>query len=196
MTTLGPKKPQSCLIAIALALAPTTAWAHPGHADAGGLYAGIAHPLTGIDHLVAMILVGVWAGLLAPRSRWAITLPGAFLSAMLAGFAASALAGWGTAEPLILISLVALGVAAAFRFHAPMPIAMAGVAVFGFAHGLAHGLEKPGSSFPLLFAAGFAVTTAALHGLGLWLARILPAPALRTLGAASAGLGLILASAG
>lgn len=196
MTTLWPMKLQSCLIAAALAFAPTATWAHPGHEGAGGLYGGIAHPLTGVDHLVAMILIGVWAGLLAPRSRCVLALPATFLGAMLVGFAASALAGESSAEPLILASLVALGAAAAFQFRAPVPIAMASVAVFGFAHGLAHGLETPGIAFPVLFAAGFAVTTTALHGLGLWLARTLPIPALRTLGAASAGLGLFLANAG
>jgi urease accessory protein len=189
-------KLQSRLIAAALALVPTAAWAHPGHDGAGGLYAGVAHPLTGIDHLVVMLLVGVWAGLLAPRSRWALALPAAFLGAMLTGFAASAAIGGTFAEPLILLSLVALGAAAAFRFQAPVPLAMATVAVFGFAHGLAHGFETPSGAFPALFAAGFAITTAILHGLGLWLVRILPAPAMRLLGAAGAGLGLLLASAG
>jgi urease accessory protein len=182
--------------AVAVLLAPTAAWAHPGHDGAGGLYAGVAHPLTGIDHLVAMLLVGVWAGLLAPRSRWAFALPAAFLGAMLTGFAASAAIGGTFAEPLILLSLVALGVAAAFRFRAPVPLAMATVAVFGFAHGLAHGFETPSGAFPAIFAAGFAISTAVLYGIGLWLVRILPASAMRLLGAAGAGIGLLLASAG
>jgi urease accessory protein len=193
-------KLQSRLVAAALAFAPTAAWAHPGHEGAGGLYAGIAHPLTGIDHLVAMLLVGVWAGLLAPKSPrgllGAMALPLAFLGAMLTGFAASAAIGGIFAEPLILLSLVGLGAAAALRFRAPVPLAMATVAVFGFAHGLAHGFETPSGAFPALFAVGFAITTATLHGLGLWLVRILPAPAMRLLGAAGAGLGLLLASAG
>jgi urease accessory protein len=189
-------KLQSRLIAAASAFAPTVAWAHPGHEGAGGLYAGVAHPLTGIDHLVAMLLVGVWAGLLAPKSRWAMALPLAFLGAMLTGFAASAAIGGAFAEPLILLSLVGLGAAAAFSFQAPMPLAVATVAVFGFAHGLAHGFETPSGAFPALFAAGFAITTATLHGLGLWLVRVLPAPTMRLLGAAGAGLGLLLASAG
>lgn len=189
-------KTQTRLLAAALALAPTAAWAHPGHDGTGGLYAGVAHPLTGIDHLVAMVLVGVWAGLLASKSRWALALPAAFLGTMLAGFAASAAIGGSFAEPLILLSLVVLGAAAALRFRAPMPLAMTAVAVFGFAHGMAHGFETPSGAFPVLFAAGFAASTAALHGLGLSLARILPAPVIRMLGATGAGIGLLLASAG
>ncbi len=188
------------LIAAALVLAPSAAWAHPGHEGAGGLYAGIAHPLTGIDHLVAMLLVGVWAGLLAPKSRpgflGALALPAAFLTAMLTGFFASAMIGGTLAEPLILLSLVGLGAAAALHWRAPVPLAVTTVAVFGFAHGLAHGFETPSGAFPLLFAAGFALTSATLHGMGLWLVRILPTSALRTLGAAGAGLGLLLAAAG
>lgn len=183
-------------IAAATALLPTAAWAHPGHEGAGGFYAGVAHPLTGIDHLVAMLLVGVWAGLLAPRSRWSLALPATFLGAMFAGFFVGPLIGGTLAEPLILLSLVALGAAAAFRFRAPVPLAMAAIAVFGFAHGMAHGFETPSGALPLLFAAGFAVTTAVLHGVGLWLVRVLPTPAMRMLGAAGAGIGLLLASAG
>lgn len=184
-----------CIVA-ATALLPTAAFAHPGHGEAaGGLFAGIWHPLTGADHLVAMVLVGIWAGLLA-KGRAALTLPAAFLAAMIAGFATSALIGGSYAEPLILASLVVLGAAAAFKFRAPAPLAMAAVAVFGFAHGMAHGFETPGGAFPALFAAGFLASTAALHGLGLWLARVLPLPAMRLIGAGGAGLGLLLAGAG
>lgn len=184
-------------IACAAALvSPAAAWAHPGHEGTGGFYAGVAHPLTGSDHLVAMLLVGVWAGLLAARSRRAMMLPGMFLVAMLIGFVASASIGGSFAEPLILVSLIALGGVAAFRFRAPVPVAMAMVGVFGFAHGLAHGFETPSGALPALFAAGFALATATLHGLGLWLVRALPASATRVLGAAGAGLGLALGFAG
>jgi urease accessory protein len=179
-------------IALAMALLPTAAWAHDGRIGAGGLYAGLAHPLTGIDHLAAMLLVGVWAGLLADKTHSAMALPAAFLGAMLAGFFVGPLIGGGVAEPTILLSLVALGAAAAFRLRAPAPLALTAVAVFGFAHGMAHGFETPSGAFPALFAAGFAIASAALHGLGLWLARVLPAPIMRALGAAGAGLGLTL----
>jgi urease accessory protein len=187
------KKPLYGLIAAALALAPATAWAHAGHDGSGGLISGLEHPLTGVDHLVAMVLVGLWAGLLAPKSRLALSLPAAFLAAMLAGFVTSAFAGADFAEPLILLSLVVMGAAAALRLRAPMPLAMGAAALFGFAHGLAHGFETPGGAFPALFAAGFLVSTGALHTLGLWLARVLPVPAMRALGVAGAGLGLVLA---
>lgn len=189
-------KLQTRCFAAVLALTPTAAWAHPEHGDAGGLYAGIVHPLSGIDHMAAMLLVGLWAGLLAPRSRGALALPAMFLGAMLAGFFVGPLIGQTFAEPLILLSLVGLGAAAALHFRAPVSLAMTVVAVFGFGHGIAHGFETPSGAFPVLFAAGFALSTAALHGSGLWLARKLPSPAMRLLGTAGAGLGLALGLAG
>lgn len=173
-----------------LAFSPTAAWAHPGHEGDGGLLAGLAHPLTGMDHLAAMLLVGLWAGLLVPRGKAALLPPAAFLVAMLAGF----LSGGVLAEPIIVASLIVLGVAAAFKVRAPLALAAAASALFGFAHGMAHGFETPQGAFPALFAIGFLVSTGSLHGLGLWLARVLPAPMLRLIGAGAAGLGLVMAA--
>lgn len=179
------------LAALALALTSAPASAHPGHDAGSGLLSGFLHPLTGIDHLAAMVAVGLWAGLLARRTFW--VLPAAFLGAMLAGFASSAVLRSGSAEPLILLSLVVLGGAAALRWQAPLPLAAITVALFGFAHGQAHGLETPQGALPMLFAAGFFVSTAALHGLGCRLAAALPAKLTRALGGACAALGLALA---
>jgi urease accessory protein len=179
-----------------LALAPTTAWAHPGQDGTGGLIDGLAHPLTGVDHLAAMLLVGLWTGLVFRGSRTMLAVPAAFLAAMLAGFATGAMFGIGLAEPLILLSLLALGTAAAIGLRAPLAIAVTAAAVFGFAHGQAHGFETPAGAFPALFAVGFLLTTGALQALGFWFARVLPARATRALGLAGAGLGLLLAGAG
>jgi urease accessory protein len=181
------------LLAAIVALSPTAAWAHPGHEGAGGMLAGIVHPLTGIDHLVAMLLVGLWAGLLAKELRGALMVPPAFLAAMLTGFVATAFVGGAFAEPMILASLIVLGAAAALHFRARVPVATAIAAVFGFAHGMAHGFETPEGSFPALFAAGFLLSTAALHAAGLWLARVLPVSAMRLIGAGGAVLGLAMA---
>lgn len=187
-------KPLSRLAAgILLLIAPSAAWAHPGHEGTLGFASGFAHPFTGIDHLGAMLLVGLWTGLLLRQSRAMWALPAAFLAAMLAGFGLAGTIGSGMAEPLILLSLLALGGAVALRARAPMPFALAAVALFGFAHGQAHGLETPSGAFPALFAAGFLLATVSLQGAGLWLARVLPAPVLRGIGAAGAGLGLLLA---
>ncbi len=183
----------ACLAGLALAFASTPALAHPGHGPGSGFAAGFWHPLTGVDHLAAMLLVGLWAGLLSPRA--ALVLPMAFLGAMLAGFGTSALLAGGAAEPLIVASLLGLGAMAAFRFRASLPVAAAIVALFGFFHGQAHGIETPFGAAPLWFAAGFALSSGALQAFGLWLARMLPAPVLRGMGVAGFGLGLALASA-
>lgn len=183
------------LAGAALLVAPGAAWAHPGHDGAPGFASGFAHPFTGIDHLGAMLLVGLWTGLLLRQSRAMWALPAAFLAAMLAGFGLAGTIGGGAAEPLIVLSLLALGGAVALRARAPLPFALAAVMLFGFAHGQAHGLETPAGAFPALFAAGFLVATGVLQGAGLWCARVLPAPVLRAIGAAGAGLGLVLAGA-
>lgn len=189
-------KPRSVLLAAFVALAPTAAWAHPGHEAGSGFMAGIWHPLTGADHLVAMILVGVWAGMLAPDKRATLAVPFGFLAAMILGFVASAVVGGALAEPVILLSLAVLGLAAAFRLRPPVELAVTAAALFGFAHGLAHGFETPAGAFPALFALGFLACTAALHGAGLLLVKLLPGPVTRALSAAAAATALAVAATG
>lgn len=185
----------SALVAISAGLTVSSpAFAHPGHDLGGGFAAGIMHPLTGTDHLAAMLLVGLWAGLLARRTRWQI--PTAFLVAMLAGFFAASPGLTAMTEPLILLSLLALGMAAALHWRAPAPLAAAIVALFGYAHGQAHGFETPHGAMPLVFALGFLLSSAAVQGIGLWLARKLPVFVSRAAGVAGMGLGLTLALAG
>lgn len=140
-----------------------------------------------------MVLVGVWAGLMAPDRRASLLLPAGFLAAMIAGFASSAVLGGALAEPLILLSLAVLGFAAAFRLRPRIELALAAAALFGFAHGMAHGFETPSGAFPALFALGFLACTAVLHGAGMMLARVLPGPLIRALGAICAAGALMLA---
>jgi urease accessory protein len=184
-----------CLLAPLLATIPTAAWAHPGHEGGAGFVAGMWHPLTGADHLVGMVLVGVWAGLLAPQKRASMLIPLGFLAAMIAGFISSAVLGGGLAEPLILLSLLVLGLAAAFRIRPPVQLATAAAALFGFAHGMDHGFETPKGAFPALFAAGFIVSTACLHGVGVAIVRVLPGPVIRLVSviAAVGALGVSVA---
>lgn len=181
------------LAGLAVALWPASAWAHPGHGQ-GGFASGLLHPLTGIDHLVAMLLVGIGAGLLIERGgRY---LPVSFLAAMLLGFAASAtLPLVGLIEPVIILSLVVLGATAALRLEVPRSLAILAIAIFGYAHGAAHGIETPVGAAPAVFAAGFLFSSLGLQLLGCWLARLVPVAALRAIGAAGVGLGVFLASA-
>jgi urease accessory protein len=183
-------------------LLPQWAWAHEGaaHAHASGFAHGFLHPLSGLDHLLAMVLVGLLAVQLGGRAL--LALPASFLALMAAGGAAG-LAGLGLphVEVAIALSVVALGAALAFAIRTP--VAAAALAVGGFAlfHGFAHGAELPAGAGAAGYAAGFLLATALLHGAGLALGLALGRRqgragglALRASGAASAvaGLGLLV----
>ncbi len=143
-------------------LAPSVVLAHPGHDHADGFASGLAHPLLGVDHLIAMLAIGVLAALLGGHARWAV--PGSFLAGMLAfgligvGGAESALA-----EHVIIASIIVLGAAMALALRPPLVVLAGFAALFGAAHGYAHGAEGPGG---LDYLAGFMLATAALHGAG------------------------------
>ena len=154
------------LLPLALLLAPTAALAHSAIGAHGAPFAsGVAHPLLGPDHLLTMVAVGLLAAMTGGRTVWAY--PATFVGAMLIG---GVLGVEGAAlpiiEPTILASVVVLGAAIAFALRPPLPLACALIALFGIAHGYAHGLEGPALG-GFVYAAGFLVSTLALHGLGL-----------------------------
>jgi urease accessory protein len=150
----------------ALLAASLPAAAHPGHGPISGLAAGLQHPLSGMDHLLAMVAVGLWAGLCGGRRMW--LWPATFVSSMVVG---SLLGMFQTVtmsvEPIILASVMVLGLATALRLHAPLVVGGMLIAVFGTAHGYAHGTEIPHTAQGLDFAAGFALATVTLHLMGL-----------------------------
>lgn len=189
-------------IALALlALAPTVAMAHPGHGEAVGLAFGFMHPLSGLDHILAMVAVGLFAARLGGRACW--LLPLSFVTAMVTG---ACLGFSGVSLPLveqgIALSVIVLGVAIAAGLKLPTPAGMALVAAFAVFHGHAHGSEGAASEAFALYAAGFVAATLALHmvgvTLGLAFGRLGDARA-RTLyragavAGAVAGIGLLLA---
>ncbi|OWJ98422.1 protein hupE [Pseudomonas sp. A46] len=181
------------LFAIALFLTPALAFAHAGH-DHSGLAAGLAHPIAGLDHLLAMLAVGLWAAQQQGRARWA--LPLVFVGTLLLG----GLAGFASVEmPLmetgIAGSVLAFGLLVALAVRPPLWLALGLTALFALAHGVAHGLELPDLASPWGYAAGFVAATAALHAAGYGLVRALPraaAPLVRLAGGASAGAGVWL----
>lgn len=185
------KRIATTALTLAAALAPAAALAHPGHGD-DSFAAGVIHPLTGADHIAAMLLVGLGAAIFLKRDGW--MLPAAFLAALALGFATFALIPGTLAEAGIIASVIALGLATALQAKTPAPIALLLAAAFGYAHGAAHGMEAPHGASPLLFAAGFLAASAVLHLSGYALARVLPVPALRLIGVGSAGFGIALAS--
>lgn len=129
---------------------------------------GIAHPLSGADHILVMTAVGVWAVLTGGRAIW--IWPIAFMATMLAGFA-TAISGLQAplVEPVIASSLIVFGLLIALAVQAPVWLGAAIVGLFAFFHGHAHGTEAAAASL-VLYGAGFTVATAALHAAGIVLA--------------------------
>lgn len=158
-------------IATTLGAVSVAASAHTGHGT-HGFFAGMEHPL-GLDHLLAMVAVGVWsaAALPAGRKAWG---PMAFIAALTGG---AVLGAQGFALPLvdsaIAMSVVLFGLMLVLARRLPAAAGLALIAVSASLHGLAHGAELPGGASFAAYAAGFVLTTAALHtsglSLGLWL---------------------------
>ena len=159
---------------------------------------GALHPLSGLDHVLVMIAVGLWAAQRGGRAILAV--PAAFVGVMALGVGL-ALAGVSLPfiEPAILASIVALGLLVAMAVRLPVAAAAGVVAIFALFHGAAHGGEL-GSADPLAFGLGFVATTAVLHlsgiGLGLALGRLGSGLLARILGGATAlaGAALLLAA--
>ena len=176
--------------ALVLLLAPAMAFAHPGHGD-NGLIAGISHPIGGLDHLLAMLAVGLWAAQQQGAARWALpcTFVGTLLLGGLLGFEGLQLPAL---EGGIAASGLALGLAVALAVRPPLSLAVVATALFALFHGVAHGLELPDMTSPWAYAAGFVAATAALHAAGYGVVRVLPkaaAPLIRVAGAVSAVTG-------
>ncbi|HVO16177.1 MAG TPA: HupE/UreJ family protein [Alphaproteobacteria bacterium] len=180
---------------LALAIGIKAAAAHTFGAWGAGPAEGFLHPLGGLDHMLAMIAVGMWATQQGGRAQWA--LPVAFVLAMVGG-AALALSGiiLPGIESGILASVLVLGLAISWGARLPLWAPIAVVVAFAVFHGHAHGLELPEAASPAGYAAGFVVATAALHvvgiGLALGLRRLWGAVAVRSAGAAVLLGGLAL----
>jgi urease accessory protein len=139
--------------------------AHPGHGS--GFEAGVAHPLLGLDHLLAMIAVGVWAAQLGGRARWMV--PASFVSimAIAGGIGMSGIVTLPLVEGGIATSVLLLGLLIAFSINVTPAVGAVIVGLFAVFHGYAHGTEMPMMSSSLMYGLGFVVSTACLHGLGL-----------------------------
>ena len=186
------------LITLAITLAATIpAFAHLDPVEHGSLAAGFSHPLFGLDHILAMVAVGLWAAQQGGRALWLV--PTAFVGTMAVGFAA-AIAGAPLpfVEPVILASVIFIGVAIALALPIPTSAVAALVGFFAFFHGHAHGGEL-GEAGAWQFALGFILATAVLHavgiGAGLLLSRFSGKLLTRLAGAATALGGLWLAFA-
>jgi urease accessory protein len=180
-------------IAVAAILASSAAQAHVGVGDTTDFQHGFAHPMSGIDHILAMVAVGLFAAHLGGRALCLVPL--SFVSMMAVG-GALGMAGVGLpyVEIGIGLSVVVLGIAVALSVDIPTAAAMALVGFFAIFHGHAHGAEMPETASGLAYGAGFALATATLHivgiGVGLGIGRLSHAHGKRVLRAAGAAMAL------
>ncbi len=187
--------PKRSLITLAITLAATLpAFAHLDPVEHGSLAAGFSHPLFGLDHILVMVAVGLWAA--QQGGRAVLAVPAAFVGTMAIGFAA-ALAGVPLpfVEPVILASVIFIGIAIALALPIPTGAVAALVGFFAFFHGHAHGGEL-GAAGAWQFATGFVLATGLLHaigiGAGLLFSRVSGRLLTRIAGAATALGGLYL----
>lgn len=185
----------ACIFSLSLLLVPGLAHAH-SVGPAGGLLAGLWHPVLGFDHFLAMVSVGILSAQIGGRAIWSVPLT--FVSVMIGG----ALLGMNginivEVEVGIAFSVVALGIALAAEKKVPTSLAMLAVGIFAIFHGHAHGAEMPEIVTPLLYASGFVAGTAAIHILGVFIGvicsrNVRSTDFLRFVGAGIAGIGIHL----
>ncbi len=153
-------------IATALLLLPSLAWAHVEQGQAAGFFTGMEHPWSGLDHILAMIAVGLWGAQLGSPALW--VLPIAFPMMMTVG----AMMGLMTipvpgVEVGIALSAVLLGLMVLCEARPKLPISVMLVGFFAIFHGHAHGTELPPGQSGLLYSMGFVIGTGLLHGVGI-----------------------------
>lgn len=185
-------------IIAALALLPAVASAHPGHDgghdltwDFGG---GFVHPIFGLDHLLAMIAVGVWAAQLGGRARWLVPTTFAGLMTVAAAVGQNGVVPAGM-EQMIAASLLVFGLMIAMAKRLPLAAGLALTALFAAFHGFAHGAEIPANANGLSFGLGFVLATMVLHGAGLALGALTARQSswfTKTAGAAVGAVGAVL----
>jgi urease accessory protein len=185
------------MVPIAIFALPTLAQAHPGPiGHTHGLINGFVHPLTGMDHVLAMIAVGLWAAQRGGRALWSVPLT--FISLMTLG-AIIGMAGIGRVpfvEQGIAASVLVLGIFIATAARLPLAASISIIGLFAVFHGFAHGAEMPATASGLLYGIGFVLATAALHlagiGLGMTAQKFSSQKLVRYVGGIIAACGAIL----
>jgi urease accessory protein len=154
------------LILITAAFAPDAAYAHVGVGSTAGFAHGFWHPIGGIDHVLAMVAVGMFAANLGGRALWAVPLTFVGLMAV-GGLLGIEHVAIPYVEVGIAVSVIVLGLLVALRVQWPVAAAMALVGLFAIFHGHAHGEEMPIDASGAAYAAGFMLATALLHIAGI-----------------------------
>ena len=186
----------AALVVLVCWLAPRVALAHTAGGAAGaGFWTGFVHPISGIDHVLAMFAIGLWGSQLGMPGIW--VLPVAFPLVMSFG-GALGIAGVplpGT-EIGIALSVITLGTVIALNLRPPLPVALAIAAFFAIFHGHAHGAELPRQASAIAYSAGFVLATGLIHLSGIAVGLVIHLPrgivAVRAGGCAIALAGLYL----
>ena len=151
-------------------LLPTIANAHTGIGDTNGFIHGLEHPISGLDHILAMVAVGLWAVQIGGKALWLV--PGTFVLAMAAGSVVGHFQiPFPGIEQGILASDFLLGILILMAARLPLALSTSIVGLLAIFHGYAHGAEIPETASGLTYGVGFIVSTALLHltGLGIGL---------------------------
>lgn len=179
-------KPAPLLLAVCLLFISATAQAHTGYETSGWL-TGLAHPFSGLDHLLAMLAIGLWAGQQEKKFLW--QLPVTFMLALSAGACASLFIPLlPLIEPGIAASVLALGLLISANRRVPWHFSLCLTITFGVFHGYAHGSEMPGAAAPAAYVLGFLCATAALHFTGIAFSRSLHARYMNVVQATGIGI--------
>ena len=170
MTRRIPRHPtRSTLLATATTLAtlwPSLAWAHTEQGRAEGFLAGLHHPISGLDHVLAMVSVGLWGAQLGAPAVWLlpVTFPVVMAFGGMLGLMGVPLPG---VEVAIALSGLCLGLAVLTEWRPPLWVAAVIVGFFAIFHGHAHGSELPAGASGLLYSIGFVMATGTLHATGI-----------------------------
>ena len=162
--SLAARLSLTALLGLAVTALNSAAFAHVGD-HSGGLAGGIAHPFSGIDHILAMVAVGLWASQLGRPACWLLPLTFPAVMAVGALLGASGLVlPW--VEPAIAGSVIVFGAVIAFALRPSLAVGSVVIALFALFHGHSHGIESPAQGSILAYDAGFIVATLALHAIG------------------------------
>ena len=153
-------------VMIVVALWSQNAFAHPQKGEAVGFLTGFRHPISGLDHVLAMVAVGLWGAQLGAPAIWLLPVAFPLVMAMggMLGLMGVPLPG---VEYGIALSAILLGSAVMFEYRPPLGVAAALVGFFAIFHGHAHGTELPPGQSALLYSMGFVIATGCLHALGI-----------------------------
>jgi urease accessory protein len=161
-----PDPSREALLTLLLMLAAVPAFAHEQSGQAAGFLTGLKHPVSGLDHVLAMISVGLWGAQLGSPAVW--LLPVVFPMVMaFGGFLGLLGVPLPGTEVGIAVSAILLGLMVALEARPPVWVAAGLVGFFGIFHGYAHGTELPAGENALLYSVGFVIATGCLHAVGI-----------------------------